>query len=99
MFIDKWFGYMDGQTKFGETFDLHFNNSKSHYDTGLPIHGVFTPIFVLRNSLNNGADIEYNVSGFTYTPVRTRIRNVGNQGKCEFSGTFKKKVDDQWKLV
>lgn len=99
MFINKWFGYMDGQSKFGETFHLNFNQDKSKYDTGLPNAGTFAPIFVIRNVLNNGQDIEYAENGFKYTPVRVRIRNVGNQGKCEFSGTFKKLVGNQWKSV
>lgn len=97
--MHKWFGRFNGEVFEGEKFELHFSNGKSKYDTGKPSEGVFTPTGAWNAINNNGVRKVYRVGDEDYCVAKVRIRSVGNQKKCEFSGKFKIKQNDEWNLV
>ena len=99
MFIYKWFGYLDGVTKEHETLNLNFNNNKTKFNTKKDDSNYETPSWFLSHVLNNGVTYTWNVDGDQYRATFVHVRSVGLEGKCEFSGKFKKRDGDEWFVV
>ena len=99
MVVDQWFGHLDGVTKHGETFNLNFDSKKNKFDTDKNDSTKYAPFWVFDVAFNNNNVTIYQINGYKYKPVKTRIRSVGLQGKVEISGTFKKKQGNDWNLV
>ena len=94
LFVDKWFGYLDGQTKEGETFDLNFIDNKRKFNSG-----DNSPVWAILAFINNGNDVTWQINGFNYCFGPWGTRSVGVQGKIELAGKFKKQQGMNWNLV
>ena len=99
IFVDQWFGYLNGETKEGEKFNLHFNLKKNKFDSAKKNATEWIPVWVFDEAFNNGEVTIYQVRGEKYKPTQIRIRSVGKQGKVEISGKFKRKLQNEWNLV
>lgn len=97
--IYQWFGRLDGKTKQSKTFNLNFKQNYTKYDTGKPKDGIFAPSWAVDEFLNFGTEKIYHVGGEEYCLTMVRVRNLGNQKKCEITNRFKIRNGDEWELI
>ena len=96
-FVKEWILKYNGETKFGEKYEVNVNGNK--IDSGLPSKGKTVPLWRLFMWINNGKRKSYYRHGLAYLPCNVRVRSVGVNNNIKFEGCFEVETKDSWKPV